>query len=261
MPIPRDPHLARLALLIVQSSDVEPENPHLPEFIDSVATLDYERLKLIEEKVYKPYKDAHEKYDLSITFAIFGLTSSRLKGIEREYEKWERLFKEGSQLVQRKLDEDAAKRKHELDLAQEQSRHLERIEELKLETERVKLEALKLQSEVSHQNQISLKEVESRLRIAESQNIQPIEVQKLLIQAMGRYGEMREKALDEAIRNPALRDQLRARAMAYQEMQLITRETIDGVMSSSLPDEAKKTLMAEYTKRMGQHTEDYLKQM
>ncbi len=109
--------------------------------------------------------------------------------------------------------------------------------------------------------EIDLKEVESRLRIEESKDIQPIEVQKLLIQAMGRYGEMREKALDEAIRNPALRDQLRSRAMGYQEMQEITRETIAGLMSSDLPPEAKKTLMAEYLKRMGQHTEDYLKKL
>jgi len=149
-------------------------------------------------------------------------------------------------------------------LAEEHKRQMERDREANRHTERLKemeLEILRLQTGKDHKHEIDLKEIESRLRIAEAQNIQPIEVQKLLIQAMGRYGEMREKALDEAIRNPALRDQLRSRSMGYQEMQTITQETIHSLMSSELPLEAKKALRDEYIKRLGQSTDDYLKKL
>ncbi len=161
----------------------------------------------------------------------------------------------------RQVEREDAEREHEWRMQELHFNHLETMKKTELEIERMKLEALKVQAETDNAHQLSLKEAESRLRIDEAKDIQPIELQKLLIQEMGQYGRLREKALDEAIRNPVLRDQLRAKAQGYQDMQSITRETIDGFMSLDIPVEAKRTLVTEYLKRMGQHTDEYLKKL
>lgn len=187
----------------------------------------------VQRKIRKD-KDSSLRWDASTS------TSDARRLSDEDHARW--------------LERRDVKQKHDLAMEVEEHRHLERIKEIELET-------LRLQTRKDNDHELALKEVESRLRIAESQNIQPAEVQKLLIQAMGRYGEMREKALDEAIRNPSLAEKFQTRAAAYVEMQTQTAVLQKLLTDQTLTQQQRDGFIDQYVKKMSQDAEQQIKDM
>ncbi len=108
------------------------------------------------------------------------------------------------------------------------------------------------------EHELDVMELTSELKRAEAKVTQPFELQKMLVQAFSKLGDMRERALEEAMRNPGLAAELRSRALAYAEMQQQTQRVIRDLSQSDLPEDARKALIDDLIKRMGRATEDYL---